>query len=586
MDRFAKLAALLAVLGHSQHRATSARTRQMIFAFSTAFLGVAVLAVVGASASEPLEHPAPFAQSKDPPPLLLRPLPRSAAIALNESIGFSQDQFPATPFEFTGDLPTRERALECLTTAIYYESASEGPQGEEAVAQVILNRVRSPSFPSSICSVVYQGSLLKTGCQFSFTCDGSLQRAVWKPEWLRARQIAEKALAGAVMPQVGLSTHYHTIDVVPYWATSLAKQVQVGRHIFYRWPGDWGRPAAFHQRYSGNEADPAMIRDTALLAKGIWPATMDGATQPEIQVDSDPKHEAAAIVELLGRAPAFEPGAFEAAARAYFSERPATPSADSPATGLERNDASGTASASTEGTATDAEDLAASSRMREFLRAHRRDYKAATVHAEQRLQRLAGDWQIYTGSTIGPQRVNLRLSNSLSELPCTTAPSTGTRALHAIAVEPADYDLFIMSGLPQALVTMRPPTRSGSNRALAQLIEGVRTDIVFAVFSRIAALSSGSDEQAFVLRLAAAEGHPLASIFAKRLEAFESNRVQYPTFSDFLPRLLMGLPLDQLRKTPTLNDANKCSWLNPASIASTTVASQRAFVMASRDLRP
>ena len=116
---------------------------------------------------------------------------------------------------------------------------------------MILNRVRSPSFPSSICSVVYQGSLLKTGCQFSSTCDGSLQRAVWKPEWLRARQIAENALAGAVMPQVGLSTHYHTIDVVPYWATSLAKQVQVGRHIFYRWPGDWGRPAAFRQKYSG-----------------------------------------------------------------------------------------------------------------------------------------------------------------------------------------------------------------------------------------------------------------------------------------------------------------------------------------------
>ena len=133
-----------------------------------------------------------------------------------------------------------------------------------------------------------------------------------------------------------------------------------------------------------------IFADTALVAKGIWPAAMDGATQPEIQVDSDPKHEAAAIVELLGRAPASEPGAFEAAARAYFSERPATPSADNPATGLERNDAPGTASASAAGTVTDVEDLAASSRMREFLRAHRRDYKAAAVHAEQRLQRLVG----------------------------------------------------------------------------------------------------------------------------------------------------------------------------------------------------
>ena len=74
--------------------------------------------------------------------------------------------------------------------------------------------------------------------------------------------------------------------------------------------------------------------------------------------------------------------------------------------------------------------------MREFLRAHRRDYKAAAVHAEQRLQRLAGDWQIYTGSTIGRQRVNLRLSTSLSEPACTIAPSTGARALHAMPFSP------------------------------------------------------------------------------------------------------------------------------------------------------
>src|SRR5215210_126406 len=242
-DRIRRLGGFLPVLNRSERRAASARMRPTVFALSTAFLSATVLAVVAARASESLDHPwaiKPFEESIEPPPLLLRPLPKSTAIALNESIAFSKDAHEAPRFEFTADPAARERSLECLTTAIYYEAASEGARGQEAVAQVILNRVRSPSFPSSICAVVYQGSLLKTGCQFSFTCDGSLQRAVWKPEWLRARQIAETALAGAVMPQVGLSTHYHTINVLPYWATSLAKQVQVGRHIFYRWPGSWG----------------------------------------------------------------------------------------------------------------------------------------------------------------------------------------------------------------------------------------------------------------------------------------------------------------------------------------------------------
>ena len=577
-----KFAALLAILGSSQNRVASGRARQSIFALSAALLGAVAIAVVGARASEPLEHPSgiKFGQSIDPPPLLLRPLAKSTAIALNESIAFSKDvRYPAAPFRYAGEPSARERALECLTTAIYYEAASEGAQGQQAVAQVVLNRVRSPSFPSSICAVVYQGSLLKTGCQFSFTCDGSLHRTVWKPEWLHARAIAEAALNGAVMPQVGLSTHYHTIDVVPYWATSLSKEVQVGRHIFYAWPGSWGQPRAFHQRYAGSELDPVTLRDTALLAKGIWPAPMEGAVPPQIQVISDPAVEAAAIVQLLGRAPASQPSAFEAAARFHFQPS-ATPSADKPAFDTEDADASVTKTA----VVADIEDLAASDTMREFLRAHRRDYKAATVRAEQDLQRLAGNWQTYTGSTIGKQRVNLRLSDSLTEPRC-MAPSTGAAA--ARATQPGDYELFIASGLPNALVTTSRPKGSGDNHSLAKLVEAVRQDIVIAVFSRIAALSSGADEQSIALRRALAAGHPLAALLAKRLEAFESNRARYPALNDFLPELVAVLRLDELNKNPSAGDVESgCGWLAPVSIASADIHGSPIALTASRDARP
>ncbi|MFN5901342.1 MAG: cell wall hydrolase, partial [Novosphingobium sp.] len=71
----------------------------------------------------------------------------------------------------------RSRALQCLAAAVYYEARSESDVGQRAVAQVVLNRVAHPSYPNTVCGVVYQGSERTTGCQFSFTCDGSLAKA-------------------------------------------------------------------------------------------------------------------------------------------------------------------------------------------------------------------------------------------------------------------------------------------------------------------------------------------------------------------------------------------------------------------------
>jgi spore germination cell wall hydrolase CwlJ-like protein len=157
-------------------------------------------------------------------------------------------------------------ALECLTQAVYYEAAVESDTGQRAVAQVVLNRMRHPIFPKSVCGVVYQGSELKTGCQFSFTCDGSLARRPSIAGWARARRIAAAALAGHVERAVGLSTHYHANYVVPYWASSLDKAATIGAHIFYAMRGPGGRAGAFRGAYdAGGESRPLLAIDLAGL---------------------------------------------------------------------------------------------------------------------------------------------------------------------------------------------------------------------------------------------------------------------------------------------------------------------------------
>lgn len=147
----------------------------------------------------------------------------------------------------------RSRALDCLTAAIYYEAASEPDQGQRAVAQVILNRVAHPSFPNTVCGVVYQGSERSTGCQFSFTCDGSLARVPSRFFWQRAMGVAQAALSGYVEPSVGLATHYHTIAVHPVWDAQMNHITTIGAHMFFRWKSRAGDPSNFRFAYYGNE---------------------------------------------------------------------------------------------------------------------------------------------------------------------------------------------------------------------------------------------------------------------------------------------------------------------------------------------
>lgn len=160
----------------------------------------------------------------------------------------------AAPFVFKpATAEDRRRALRCLTQGVYYEAALEPTAGQEAVAQVILNRVRDPNYANSICGVVFEGAERTTGCQFSFTCDGALSQAPVGWAWERAKRVAERALAGHVAAAVGTATHYHADYVRPWWSPTLNKLTQIGAHIFYRWKGVYGEPAAFSQRYSGHE---------------------------------------------------------------------------------------------------------------------------------------------------------------------------------------------------------------------------------------------------------------------------------------------------------------------------------------------
>lgn len=161
---------------------------------------------------------------------------------------------PALPFVLTAAGPAdRARAVRCLTQGIYYEAALESDEGQAAVAQVILNRVRDPNYPATVCGVVFQGAERVTGCQFSFTCDGSMSQAPVGWAWNRARKVAERALSGHVATRVGTATHYHADYVHPWWSPTLAKITQIGAHIFYRWKGVYGETAAFRQRYAGRE---------------------------------------------------------------------------------------------------------------------------------------------------------------------------------------------------------------------------------------------------------------------------------------------------------------------------------------------
>lgn len=199
----------------------------------------------------------PDALAPIPEPLVFAPMDRDRAKLLNAAIPFAGSVgVAARPFALTGDTESRERAIDCLASAMWYEAGTD-PRGQRAVGQVVLNRVRHAAFPSNICGVVFQGSERKTGCQFTFTCDGAMQRVPSDTAFAHARSEARSMLEGKVDTEVGLATHYHTDWVHPTWSAQLDKLARVETHLFFRWRGKWGGAPAMTQRYAGSE--PAVI---------------------------------------------------------------------------------------------------------------------------------------------------------------------------------------------------------------------------------------------------------------------------------------------------------------------------------------
>ena len=215
----------------------------------------------------------------------------------------------ATPMLARGTSQDRFRAGQCLAMAAYYEAASEGDEGMRAVAQVVLNRVAHPAWPNTVCGVVFQGSERSTGCQFTFTCDGSMARGPSAAGWKAARRIADAALAGSVDARVGMATHYHTRDVSPYWAPSLNPVGAIGAHLFYTWRGAQGRRTAFTAHYAGSEPAAAPHRHSvdglaASVARLDLPvdvaASLPGPVAPAvIEAAALPKEPVAAETSIV-----------------------------------------------------------------------------------------------------------------------------------------------------------------------------------------------------------------------------------------------------------------------------------------------
>jgi spore germination cell wall hydrolase CwlJ-like protein len=207
-------------------------------------------------------------------PTELAPVTQDDARAANARIALVTKGFVAArPFVYAGSGDARLRARDCLAAAMIYE-AGDDSRGQLSVGQVVINRARHPAFPKSICGVVFQGSERRTGCQFTFTCDGALARRYSEAAWLRAQVNADMMLSGLTDPRVGLATHYHTDWVRPYWSDSLEKIAIVDTHLFFRWPGYWGTPGAFRGAVSGNDgpvAKMAALSPLHAIALGLLP---------------------------------------------------------------------------------------------------------------------------------------------------------------------------------------------------------------------------------------------------------------------------------------------------------------------------
>ena len=230
------------------------------------------------------------------------------------------------PFQMVGALEG-SRDFDCLSQAVYYEARGEGAAGQAAVAQVVLNRVRHPAFPKTVCGVVFQGAHARS-CQFSFACDGSMRRGKEPAAWRRAKAVAARALAGFVMSDVGSATHFHTTGVSPGWR-NLTRVAQVGSHVFYRFGGMSGQARLLKTNFYRSEK-PQLAEKPVYGYKVIGPSA-DGKREEGVLIAASAVTAPAPTAKLYvggpekpGKEPASAPVETKASAKSDAVEQAAT----------------------------------------------------------------------------------------------------------------------------------------------------------------------------------------------------------------------------------------------------------------------
>lgn len=191
---------------------------------------------------------APYAEHKAPVVHKVVAFDATPAKAIAAKADTTVPQLRVTPASYQPETnaltPAQEELLaqvflrqgNCLADAMYYEARGEGRVGEVAIAEVIYNRMRSGYYPDTICGVVYEGSNLHTGCQFSFTCSGDMDRPKSPAVWRRTQRLALQIVMGLVRlgQTTGGALSYHNLDVQPVWSDTMERTTQIGHHIFYR----------------------------------------------------------------------------------------------------------------------------------------------------------------------------------------------------------------------------------------------------------------------------------------------------------------------------------------------------------------
>ena len=154
------------------------------------------------------------------------------------TLAYARAVAPPSIFDTPVSMKVSEKQFQCLAEAVYFEARGESYRGQVAVAQVVLNRVKSKLYPQTICGVVYQNQSWRNACQFSFACDGVPERVTEPEPWRIAKEVATKVLRGDLyLTEVANATHYHATYVRPVWARQMKKMTKIGLHIFYRFRG-------------------------------------------------------------------------------------------------------------------------------------------------------------------------------------------------------------------------------------------------------------------------------------------------------------------------------------------------------------